>query len=75
VRWLADKQGTVRLTGMVSVREVETRQREKDWLAERGEFEQPVPICEQSDDSIGLAFRHRDELQNEERGHLRKAAE
>jgi hypothetical protein len=25
-------------------------------LAERGEFELPVPICEQSDDSIGLRF-------------------
>src|ERR1700731_72941 len=27
-----------------------------DWLAERGEFELPVPICEQSDDSIRLRF-------------------
>jgi hypothetical protein len=26
------------------------------WLAERGEFELPVPICEQSDDSLGLSF-------------------
>ena len=25
-------------------------------MAERGEFELPVPICEQSDDSIGLRF-------------------
>jgi hypothetical protein len=25
-------------------------------LAERGEFELPVPICEQSDDSIRLGF-------------------
>jgi hypothetical protein len=24
-----------------------------DWLAERDEFELPVPICEQSDDSMG----------------------
>src|ERR1700682_5656001 len=32
-------------------------------LAERGEFELPVRICEQSDDSIRLALRHRDELQ------------
>jgi len=29
---------------------------EKDSLAERGEFELPVPICEQSDDSIRLSF-------------------
>jgi hypothetical protein len=28
----------------------------EDWLAERDEFELPVPICEQSDDSIGLGF-------------------
>jgi hypothetical protein len=27
-----------------------------DSLAERGEFELPVPICEQSDDSIKLSF-------------------
>ena len=27
-----------------------------DSLAERGEFELPVPICEQSDDSIRLSF-------------------
>ena len=27
-----------------------------DSLAERGEFELPVPICEQSDDSIRLAL-------------------
>jgi hypothetical protein len=25
-------------------------------MAERGEFELPVPICEQSDDSIRLSF-------------------
>jgi hypothetical protein len=25
-------------------------------LADRGEFELPVPICEQSDDSIRLSF-------------------
>ena len=35
-----------------------------DSLAERGEFELPVPICEQSDDSIRLALQHRDELQS-----------
>jgi hypothetical protein len=28
----------------------------EDWVAERGEFELPVPICEQSDDSIRLSF-------------------
>jgi hypothetical protein len=28
----------------------------EDSLAERGEFELPVPICEQSDDSIRLSF-------------------
>ena len=33
-------------------------------MAERGEFELPVPICEQSDDSVRLALRHRDELQS-----------
>jgi hypothetical protein len=27
-----------------------------DSVAERGEFELPVPICEQSDDSIRLSF-------------------
>jgi hypothetical protein len=27
-----------------------------DWVAERGEFELPVPICEQSDESISLSF-------------------
>jgi hypothetical protein len=27
-----------------------------DSLPERGEFELPVPICEQSDDSIRLSF-------------------
>jgi hypothetical protein len=27
-----------------------------DRLPERGEFELPVPICEQSDDIIGLRF-------------------
>ena len=27
-----------------------------DWMVERGEFELPVPICEQSDDSIRLSF-------------------
>jgi hypothetical protein len=32
-----------------------------DSLAERTEFEMPVPICEQ-DDSIKLSLRHRDEL-------------
>ena len=26
--------------------------RDRDWLAERGEFELPVPIFEQSDDGI-----------------------
>ena len=31
-------------------------QMEKDSMAERGEFELPVPICEQSDDSIRLSF-------------------
>ena len=35
----------------------------EDCLGERSEFELPVPICEQSDDSIGLSLRHRDELQ------------
>jgi hypothetical protein len=30
-----------------------------DWLAERGEFELPVPICEPSDDSSsGKALRN-----------------
>jgi hypothetical protein len=29
---------------------------DRDSLAERGEFELPVPICEQSDDSIRLSF-------------------
>jgi hypothetical protein len=28
----------------------------RDSLAERGEFELPVPICEQSDDRIRLSF-------------------
>ena len=27
-----------------------------DCMVERGEFELPVPICEQSDDSLGLSF-------------------
>jgi hypothetical protein len=36
----------------------------RDWVAERGEFELPVPICEQSYDSIRLSFATRDELQN-----------
>jgi hypothetical protein len=36
-----------------------------DSLPERGEFELPVPICEQSDDSIRLSFAtSRDELLN-----------
>ena len=34
-----------------------------DSLAERGEFELPVPICEQSDDGVRLKFGLRDELQ------------
>lgn len=29
---------------------------DSDWLAERGEFELPVPICEQTDDGIRLRF-------------------
>jgi hypothetical protein len=28
-------------------------------MAERGEFELPVPICDQSDDGIGLLFRRK----------------
>ena len=35
-----------------------------DSLAEGGVFELPVPICEQSYDSIRLSFATRDELQN-----------
>jgi hypothetical protein len=31
----------------------------RDCVAERGEFELPVPICEQSDDSISFATSRR----------------
>jgi len=36
----------------------------RDSPLERGEFELPVPICEQSEDSIRLSLRHRGELQS-----------
>jgi hypothetical protein len=31
-------------------------QRQKDWMVEQGEFEQPVPSCKQSNDGISLRF-------------------
>ena len=34
----------------------------EDWLAERDEFELPVPICEQSDDSIRLSLCETNDL-------------
>jgi len=36
---------------IVAVREIS---RDRDSLAERGEFEPPIPICEQSEDSLSL---------------------
>jgi hypothetical protein len=67
-RQLCDKRSRIKPDWAVSAERLPFKQvlgrKIEDRVAERVEFELPVPICERSDDSIKLALRHRDELQN-----------